>query len=97
MRLKLLFHFSNSVHAGLETTKQLTKLVQINMRLSCRTCFKTPGTCSNTDMNDLNSLHSALISLFNSVGEMREQDQLPSVVPAYLKNGTGYKSRFTDV
>lgn len=36
-------------------------------------------------MNDLNSLHSALIFLFNSVGKMREQNQLPSVVLPVLK------------
>lgn len=36
-------------------------------------------------MYDLNSLHSALIFLFNSVGKMREQNQLPSVVLPVLK------------
>lgn len=31
------------------------------------------------------------------MGEMREQAQLPSVVPSHLKNGIRYRSRFTDV
>lgn len=100
MRLKPLHHFSKSAHVALETTTQLTKWVQINKCLSCQTCLKTPGTCSNTDMNDLNSFRSALIFLFNSVGKMREHRQLPSVVPAYLKkkkNGTKGTKLFTDV
>lgn len=36
-------------------------------------------------MNDLNSLYSALIFPFNSVGEMSERNQLPSVARLVLK------------
>lgn len=92
MRLNVLFHFSKLVHAALETPTQLTnQQVQISKSLSCQTCLKTTGAYTNTDMNDLNSLYSALIFLFNSVGKMREQDQLPSVVLLILKMAQGTK------
>lgn len=75
----------------LETPTQLTnQQVQLTKCLSCQTCPETTGA-SNTDMNDLNSLHSALIFLFNSVGKMREQDQLPSFVLPVLKMAQGTK------
>lgn len=72
------FHFSNLVHAVLETPTQLmNQQAQVSKCLSCQTCLKTTGADSNADTNDLNSLHSALIFSFNSVGKMREGAQMP--------------------